>query len=221
MSSSDQPPEDARRGQTGRAETQRLAEQLADQAVSTARDQVRRSVDELRVTARDAYAKDSRRDDGENIGSVFETLAEGLRQQAELTNKPFTVIRYQLFSTEAANAYADISPLWRLRLASASDLAAQAVCVCGFVIWWLALSRMQFANLSLISPAVAATETSPVFDPKPYVYVGIFVALAVAFFMSLFVQYFGKSPKVQDSAGTMTKLLAGFFVGAATKYLGA
>lgn len=58
------------------------------------------------------------------------------------------------------------------------------------------------------------------FDPKPIIHVAIFSALFVTFVVSIGVHYFSKSQTAADSAGTVSKTLLGFFIGAATNYLG-
>lgn len=151
-------------------------------------------------------------------------LASIIRMRQSQSNEPFAVSKYRTFSEEASQTYADVKASWRFRLIEPSTLVIQAMCAAGFILWGLYfVANPPGVHLTqlFVSIAYAAETPAAGFDIKPLMYFAIFVALLVAFLTSLYVQYFSKSTKAQDSAGTVSKLLLGFFVGAMTKYLGA
>jgi hypothetical protein len=127
---------------------------------------------------------------------------------------------YQHAKRQAADAYAHIGPFWRLKLAEPGTLASQVTCLAIFGIWWFLLPPIHFQNIAIISQAFAAPATASGFDPKPWIHLAIFVALFVTFIVSIWVNYFGQTDKAADQAGTVAKTLLGFFIGAATNYLG-
>jgi hypothetical protein len=90
----------------------------------------------------------------------------------------------------------------------------------GFILWWLVLPPVSSVRLALIKEAFAATGQAGALDPKPLIYIGIFVMLFCTFLVSVWVNYFGKTEKAADQTGTVAKTLLGFFIGAATNYLG-
>lgn len=116
--------------------------------------------------------------------------------------------------------YIKLTPLWRARLNDTATITAQLIVPIGFATWWVVLPSVNIAGLNIISPAYAQGGSAIPFDPKPIIYLAIVGALFITFILSVWVNYFGKSEKAADHASTVAKTLLGFFIGAATNYLG-
>jgi Ca2+/Na+ antiporter len=117
--------------------------------------------------------------------------------------------------------YSRLPARLRFRVTEPSTLYSQAMVFAGFVVWGVQLFRpLARFGLLLVSPAYAADSVASGPTPKDLIHFGIFVALFITYGLSIYVQYFGKNTKAVDSAGTVSKTLLGFFIGAATNYLG-
>jgi hypothetical protein len=126
---------------------------------------------------------------------------------------------YREYARAAQVAYTQLPATWRFRLAEPTVVMSQAIALGAFCIWgWLLRSTWSSA-FAFISPAYAATDGQPL-DQKLYINLAIFVSLGVGYVVSLWVNYFSKSEKAAESAGGYSRTLLGFFIGAATKYLG-
>jgi hypothetical protein len=145
---------------------------------------------------------------------------DGLRVEPRVQSAEDWPTLYQRAKREADEAYVHVGPLWRLKLSDPETLVSQVVCLAMFGVWWFLLPRLHFGDVALISQAFAAPAGTIGFDPKPWIHMAIFVALFATFVVSIWVNYFSKSEKAADQAGTVSKTLLGFFIGAATNYLG-
>lgn len=79
------------------------------------------------------------------------------------------------------------------------------------------------AYLSPISSAYAQTDALPSdneFTPKVLIMAGIFLVLGVVYLVGIFKLFFSGNPDHIDTASDLVKTLTGFFVGAATGFLG-
>jgi uncharacterized membrane protein len=84
--------------------------------------------------------------------------------------------------------------------------------------------QFQKTGAFLITDAFAQTaaQSPPVpFDPKPFVMVAIIVALLIVLLGSVWTMLRSSNAGTIQAAGDLTKVLVGFFVGVATKFLGA
>ena len=59
-----------------------------------------------------------------------------------------------------------------------------------------------------------------VFTPKLYIMAGIFVVLGLGYIVGIIKLLFSENPDHVDAASDLVKTLTGFFVGAATGFLG-
>jgi hypothetical protein len=140
------------------------------------------------------------------------------KSEADLTlGSPEVYARlYRQFRRDAADAYTQLSSVWRIKIAEPETVVSQFVCFALFIVWFLMLPKIGIGSVALAGPAPSNLG----FDPKPLIHLGIFVALFGTFVVSIWVHYFSDSEKAADQAGTVSKTLLGFFIGAATNYLG-
>ena len=96
-------------------------------------------------------------------------------------------------------------------------------------LWFLkggeAIEEVQKIGVSLlpISSAFAQTSAPPAnneFTPKVLIMAGIFLVLGVVYFAGIYKLFFSGNSDQIDTAADLVKTLTGFFVGAATGFLG-
>jgi hypothetical protein len=142
---------------------------------------------------------------------------------AEQQDRDTSLSFYERTRELSSFAWKRLTPLQRLQVTNGWTITAQVITALCFAVWAASFPIGPFKNFALISEAFAQSATpasSTRFDPKPFIHLMIFVMLFGAFFVSIWVSYFGKSEKAADNAGTVAKTLLGFFIGAATNYLG-
>jgi hypothetical protein len=90
-------------------------------------------------------------------------------------------------------------------------------------VWTIEPASVELRNLVffLITPAFAETTmpTGP-FDPKPIVIMAIIAALLIVLLGSVWTMLHSSNASTIQAAGDLSKVLVGFFVGVATKFLG-
>lgn len=86
-------------------------------------------------------------------------------------------------------------------------------------------ATQSFKNLSslplLITQAYAQGAAAPTPDYRPIIMMAVIGALLIILLGSVWVMLTGTNPDAIKSASDLAKLLVGFFVGVATKYIGA
>jgi hypothetical protein len=92
------------------------------------------------------------------------------------------------------------------------------------IVWIFALSAAitSFASLSIVTTeafAQAGTQVGP-FDPKPIVMMAIIGVLLIILLGSVWTMLRSSNASTIQAASDLTKVLVGFFVGVATKFLG-
>ncbi len=83
--------------------------------------------------------------------------------------------------------------------------------------------EFQKIGFFVITNAFAQTQPMPAgpFDPKPIVMMAIILTLLIVLLGSVWTMLRSSNAGAIQAAGDLTKVLVGFFVGVATKYLGA
>jgi hypothetical protein len=125
--------------------------------------------------------------------------------------------QYRHRLAKAEESYFSLNFIQRVMVTPPSTAIALIVNLCWFAAWAALLPSGQHLVDLLLPPAYAADISG--IDIRPVINFLIFAVLFFTFVISIWVTYFGKNTNAHELAGTVTKTLLGFFVGAATNFL--
>jgi hypothetical protein len=159
----------------------------------------------VRIGKRTADAAEQQRADVRRKPANKDGLALIALEQSESR-----VAVYKNLVGEAANAYSEMPPVSRLRLTDPFTLVSHVLVALSFTIWWQFMPKLRVVEMTATGAYA--------FEPKPIFHLAVFACFLATFVVSLWVHYFSRS-QAADSAGIVSKILLGFFAGAATNYL--